>query len=469
MNTAAHHNTITTQDWERIFDAFQDGIYVTNSDALTLYVNSAYQRITGVTAERVMGRYMADIVRDGILSSSITQRVIRECSEVHSEQTTQNGTRVTLHGIPIYEGGRISLVVTVVRDISVIKHLQKELNQSRSIMEQYKSRLEELDGNKNFVAVSQKFRATVALAQKVAGVDTTVLILGESGTGKEVLAREIHEKSSRRDQVFLKTNCGAIPENLLEAELFGYVGGAFTGAQKGGHIGLFEAASEGTLFLDEIGDMPLHLQVKLLRVLQERTVTRVGSTRAIPINTRIVAATNRDLEQMVRRKEFREDLFYRLNIVAIKSPPLRERKEDIPGLTNFFLKKLNERYRLAKRLSPEILAAFMDYNWPGNVRELENMIERILVTSMDDFITLDSVRLPWTVVGSTAVAEEVEEPFEVVPLRTAVERVERQLLLNAVKHCHTTYQVAEALEISQPSASRKLKKYGIRLPGEATH
>lgn len=464
--STAHQNVLASQDWERIFDAFQDGIYVTNSNGLTLYVNSAYERITGIAAERVMGRCMTDIVREGILSSSITQRVIRECSEVRSEQTTQNGTRVTLHGIPIYTDGRISLVVTVVRDISVIKYLQKELNQSRAMMEQYKSRLEELDGNKNFVAVSQKFHAAVALAQKVAGVDTTVLILGESGTGKEVLAREIHEKSSRRDQIFLKTNCGAIPENLLEAELFGYVGGAFTGAQKGGHIGLFEAASDGTLFLDEIGDMPLHLQVKLLRVLQERTVTRVGSTKAIPINTRIVAATNRDLEQMVKRKEFREDLFYRLNIVAIKSPPLRERKEDIPGLTNFFVNKLNERYHLTKRLSPEILAAFMDHDWPGNVRELENMIERVLVTSVDDFVTLDSVRLPWTVVGSTAVAEEVAEPFEAVPLRTAVERVERQLLLNAAKHYRTTYQIAEALEISQPSASRKLKKYGIRLLGE---
>lgn len=454
---------LSIEDWEHIADIFQDGIYITNSNGLTLRVNSAYEHITGIPAEKVVGRYMDDIVREGIVSSSITQKVISSRSEVIREQTTLSGAHVTVRGMPIYENGEISLVVTIVRDITVMNKLQKELNQNRSIIEQYKSRLEELDGNKNFVAVSREFRSAIALAQKVAQVDTTVLILGESGTGKEILAREIHEKSQRKDNLFLKTNCGAIPENLLESELFGYVGGAFTGAQKGGHIGLFEAASEGTLFLDEIGDMPLHLQVKLLRVLQERTVTRIGSTKAIPINTRIIAATNRDLEQMVKRKEFREDLYYRLNIVSVKSPPLRERKEDIPGLINFFVKKLNNRYNFTKQFSPDLIAAFMDYDWPGNVRELENMTERVLVTSSADFISRENCRLPWAALETASLPEEVAASEEDLPLKEAFERLERQLLRNAAKRYRTTYQIAEALQISQPSVSRKLKKYGIAI------
>ncbi len=453
---------LRVDDWEKIINIFQDGIYITNASGLTLKINSAYEKMTGVSAGQVVGRYMKDIVREGILSKSITQSVIDTGHEVTSEQTVQNGKQVILHGIPIYEKDQISLVVTFVRDITVINQLQKQLDHSRTIVTQYKARLEELEGNENFVAESRRFRAALALARKVAVVDSTILILGESGTGKEVLAREIHEKSHRREELFLKVNFGAIPENLLEAELFGYEGGAFTGANKNGHIGLFEEASNGTLFLDEIGDMPLHLQVKLLRALQEHTITRIGSTKARPVNTRIIAATNQDLEQMVKEKTFRADLYYRLNIVVIQSPPLRERKEDIPGLIQFFVRKLNQKYQLSKQFSPELVAVLLDYDWPGNVRELENMIERILVTSSSDFITPEEARLPWRVSGqAVAVSEEVARPFELVPLKQACERVERQLLLEASKQYKTTYQIAQALQISQPSVSRKMKKYKL--------
>lgn len=455
---------LTVEDWEHIADVFQDGIYITNAEGLTLRVNSVYERITGLPAEKLIGRYMKDIVREGILSSSITEEVIQTRAEVVREQTTQNGTRVMIRGIPIFQQGSITLVVTLVRDVSIVNRLQKELDQSRSIMEEYRQRLEELDGSENYVAKSLAFRSAIALAQRVAKVDTTVLILGESGTGKEVLAREIHEKSPRRDQLFLKTNCGAIPENLLESELFGYVGGAFTGAQKNGHAGLFEAASEGTLFLDEIGDMPLHLQVKLLRALQERTITRIGSTKAIRVNTRIIAATNRDLKEMVRQKQFREDLYYRLNIVSIQSPPLRERREDIPPLIRFFTGKLNRRYGFSKQLSPELIAAFMEYDWPGNVRELENMTERVLVTSSSDLISPEDCRPPWAAASSRVISEDLAAIPEDTTYKEALERMERQLLTNAAKRCRTTYQIAELLGISQPSVSRKLKKYGIRLP-----
>ncbi|MBS5658970.1 sigma 54-interacting transcriptional regulator [Flavonifractor plautii] len=454
---------LTTEDWEHIIDTFQNGIYVTNAEGLTLEVNSAYEKITGISAKRVIGRYIDDIVREGILSTSITKDVVATGQEVIREQRVQSGKHVVLRGVPIYKGNQINLVVTTVQDITVINQLQTELSHSRALATQYKERLTELEGSDTFVAESPEFRAAIALAQRVARVGSTVLILGESGTGKEVLAREIHEKSPRHDQLFLKINCGAIPENLLEAELFGYEGGAFTGAKRSGHVGLFEEASNGTLFLDEIGDMPLHLQVKLLRVLQERTVTRIGSTKAISVNTRVIAATNQNLEQMVKEKKFREDLYYRLNIVVIKSPPLRDRKKDIPGLIHFFVSKLNEKYDLNKQLAPELVAAFMEYDWPGNVRELENMIERLLVTSSEDIISLESARLPWAIVGPSLSAQEVSSPFEEITLKEAFDRVERQLLQDAVKRFHTTYQIAEALQISQPSVSRKLKKYGLAL------
>ena len=452
---------LQVEDWEKIIDTLQDGVYITSADGFTLKVNTAYERIAGVSSKKLEGRYMADIVREGTLSVSITQRVIENGKEISAEQITQNGKHLVLRGIPIYKESRIAFVVTFVRDITVINTLQNELDRNRAVAMQYKDRLKELEGPKNFVAESPEFQATIALANKAAKVDSTVLILGESGTGKEVVAREIHEMSCRKKQPFLKVNCGAIPETLLESELFGYESGAFTGARKGGYTGLFEAASKGTLFLDEIGDMPLHLQVKLLRVLQEHTITKVGSTKPLPVNTRVIAATNRDLEQMVKDKKFREDLYYRLNIVIIKTPPLRERKKDIPGLINFFVQKLNTKYQISKQLAPDLIAALLEYDWPGNVRELENITERLLVTSNTDVICLEDARLPYTVVGPAHISSEVVKPFEDIPMKAAVERLERQMLMEAAKRYETTYQIAEALQISQPSVSRKMKKYHL--------
>ena len=453
---------LQVEDWERIIDTLQDGVYITSADGLTLKVNAAYEQIAGVPAGQLEGRYMSDIVREGLLSTSITQRVIDERKKISAEQVTKNGKHLVLQGVPISDqGGKISFVVTYVRDTTVISHLQEELDRNQETVAQYKSRLSELEGHRNFVAESSEFRATITLADKAAKVDSTVLILGESGTGKEVIAREIHEMSNRKNHPFLKVNCGAIPEALLESELFGYESGAFTGARKGGYTGLFETASKGTLFLDEIGDMPLHLQVKLLRVLQERTITKIGSTRAVPVNTRVIAATNRDLEQMVRESKFREDLFYRLNIVVIRTPPLRDRKRDIPGLIDFFVHKLNTKYHISKQLAPDLIAALLEYDWPGNVRELENITERLLVTSNADIISVEDAKLPYKMVGPMHTSAEVEKPFEEVPLKVAVERLERQMLADAAKRYETTYQIAEALQISQPSVSRKLKKYQI--------
>ncbi|HIT87387.1 MAG TPA: sigma 54-interacting transcriptional regulator [Candidatus Coprocola pullicola] len=456
MKKKVLQNMNHAQDWEKIFDSMNDGMYITNAEGLTLKVNQAYEQITGLDSKKLIGKYMTDIVKEGYLSTSITQQVIDSQKPVSVEQQVINGKKVALRGVPIFEDGAIRMVVSFVRDISVINKIQEELNHSKIIIDQYQKQLNDLQQN-TFIAESPEFKKVIFLAQKVANVDSTVLILGESGTGKEVVAKQIHEKSSRNKNLFLKINCGAIPEQLLESELFGYEGGAFTGAKKNGHIGIFEMANKGTVFLDEIGDMPLHLQVKLLRVLQEKTITRIGSTKSIAIDTRVIAATNQNIAEMVQNRQFRQDLYYRLNVVSIMIPPLRDRKTDIPPLIDHFVKKINQKYQLHKKLSPELLKHFMEYDWPGNVRELENMIERILVTSEQDEVGYSPSFLPY------AVKEELSETEEeIMPLKEAFEKVEYLLLKKAVKKYKTTYEIANALQISQPSVSRKLKKYKER-------
>lgn len=250
------------KNWEKVFDTFTDGIYITNADGLTLQVNRAYEEITGLNAENLIGKYMTQIVQEGYLSTSITQKVIETKKPVSIEQEIKNGKKVALNGFPIFDQDEILMVVSFVRDVTVLNKIEEDLKHSRFLIDQYQQRLNKMQKTQNYVAESQEFKNVMSLAHKVANVDSTVLILGESGTGKEVVAREIHEQSHRNNSLFLKINCGAIPENLLESELFGYEGGSFTGAKKNGHIGIFEMANKGTVFLDEIGDMPLHLFVE---------------------------------------------------------------------------------------------------------------------------------------------------------------------------------------------------------------
>jgi transcriptional regulator with PAS, ATPase and Fis domain len=291
---------------------------------------------------------------------------------------------------------------------------------------------------------------------KVSNFSSTVLINGESGVGKEVIAQAIHQLGSRSNQPFLKLNCGAIPENLLESELFGYTKGSFTGADKNGKEGYFQKADKGILFLDEIGEMPPSLQVKLLRVLQEQEVIQIGSTTPIKIDVQIVAATNKKLEKMVEQGTFREDLFYRLNVIPIDVPPLRERPEDIPLLAFHFLQQLNERYHKNYHLSPDALNLLEVYSWPGNIRELQNMIERLAVSADHQTIDADFVS-KFLSLGSKL---KSEKPVitKILPLQEALEYVEEQLILLAMKQYKTTTKAAKALGVSQSSVSRKYQK-----------
>ncbi len=300
--------------------------------------------------------------------------------------------------------------------------------------------------------VAFKMQKIVDQIDKIANFSSTVLILGESSVGKELIARAIHKRSSRSDKPFLTINCGSIPENLLESELFGYTKGSFTGADSNGKKGYFEKADGGILFLDEIGDMPMPLQVKLLRVLQEGEVVPIGSVTPIPMDVQIVAATNKDLKTMVQQGNFREDLYYRINVIPIHVPPLGERPEDVPLLAYHTLEKLNKRYGKNYHLSPEALNLLESYSWPGNIRELQNLIERLFVTADDEVITAE-------LVGHFLSDEGVEKTRPmingIIPLHQAKEEIEEQLIMLAMKKYKTTTKAAQALGISQSAVSRK--------------
>ncbi|MGG1658862.1 sigma-54 interaction domain-containing protein [Brevibacillus sp. NRS-1366] len=292
------------------------------------------------------------------------------------------------------------------------------------------------------------------LVHKISRVNSTVLLLGESGVGKSFLAREIHALSERTNHPFVSLNCGSLPKDLIESELFGYEPGTFTGGKKGGKIGLFEAADQGTIFLDEIGELPYDIQSKLLEVLQEGTIRKIGGVQAKQIDVRIIAATNQDLAAMVARQTFRKDLFYRLNVVPLRIPPLKERKEEIPLLINHFLTMFNKKYNQSKNISRQFKKKLVEYEWPGNIRELENIIERIVVTNSEDVFEFLLKE------GGIPLYEENTVSIEgLIPLKEAKKIVEKELILRAHHMYGSTYKAAKALQVDQSTIVKKLKQY----------
>lgn len=304
---------------------------------------------------------------------------------------------------------------------------------------------------------SKALQGAILLARQIAGTDSTVLLKGESGTGKELFARAIHRASKRNDRVFVPLNCGALPENLLESELFGYVDGAFTGAKKGGRVGLFQFASSGTIFLDEISELPLHLQVKLLRVLQESKIRPLGSNEEIPVNCRVITATNRNIEKLVQKGLFREDLYYRLNVIPIQIPPLRHRKEDLLLLAKNHLDKFRQKDGIEKRITPGALEKLLSYDWPGNVRELENVMERAHHLSPGEEIGCRHILFDGETGG---IGNSFPEPKK-EDLKGAVARAEKEVLQTALGVHGSIRKTARALGVSHTTIANKLKKYGI--------
>lgn len=452
-------------DLKTIFEESFDTIYVTDGDGNTMRVSSSGEHIFGCKPEELIGRNVYDMEKKGIYRPSSTRLAIEKKQKIQTLQQTASGRKLYVITVPIMQDGIIKRVISISKDITDTFKLEKELVGTRKLLWQYyEGKIG--SGNENFeekklVYSSKKMGDLAEYVQRVARFDSTILILGESGVGKEIFARMIHDFSQRIGGPFVKINCGAIPENLLESELFGYEKGAFTGAIKT-KPGLFQEANEGTLFLDEIGELPLQLQVKLLRVIQERECMRIGGTKPIMINVRIIAATNRDLEEMVANGTFRKDLYYRLNIVPVSIPPLRERQEDIITLTSYFLDKYNKKFERNVIISKEVTDALVIYEWPGNVRELENLVERLVITSRNGIVKLDD--LPPNVLMTDNNSFNTIQINSIVPLQQALSEVEDKMIELALKKYRTTTAAAKVLGVSQSTVSRKRKT--IRQFGE---
>ncbi len=370
---------------DAVIHSSYDGLYITNGDADTLFYNEAYLRIAGLKAEDFEGKNIRDLMRQGTIKQSATLEVLEKRRHVTVMQEYSNGRTAIITGNPVFDDdGRIALVVTNARDITELNELREQLEGTRTLAARYRDELTRLSVGKaqrdGVVFRSAAMESCVHLALRVADVASPVLLTGPSGVGKGMLAKLIHGHGRLRDGPFIQVNCGAIPATLMESEIFGYEKGAFTNASSEGKPGLFEMANGGTIFLDEIGEVPLDLQVKLLKVLEENEIRRVGGTRSRKIDVRVIAATNRNLREMVLTEHrFREDLFFRLNVFPIHVPALNERPEDILPLVEHTLEALNARYKAAKRIRPEALAILHAYSFPGNVRELQNVVERAFI------------------------------------------------------------------------------------------
>ena len=448
----------------QIADLFDDGLYLVNMDGIITDVNNKYCRLTGVKREDCIGRPVQDIAeRYFITKSAASLQALSKNERVSVITRAKNtGKDFLVTACPMKaDDGSVFEIVTVLRDITMLKQLEVKLHESIKVSEQYKKELNYFRNinaeNTKIIGESVAIKNVLNLVNVVSQSDATVLITGETGTGKELLATEIYRNSKRKDGPYVRVNCAAISESLLESELFGYERGAFTGAVKGGKAGLFEVADQGTLLLDEIGELPLSLQPKLLRVLQEGEVLRVGGTNPRKTDVRILATTNRNLLEEMDAGRFRKDLYYRLQVIPVLVPPLRERENDSVLLIDHFLKKFNLKYKKEKRIPTQAYNILKAYQWPGNVRELANIVERLVVVTPGDTISTDNVR---AVLDVPMPENQLFENAE-ASLKDLVNDYERNILEQVLKESGSTHKAAKVLGISQPSVVRKAKAFGI--------
>lgn len=451
-----HENALMQERLQMILESVQDGICVVDRSGEVTYVNPSYLRIVHKTPEMVVGQNVFEKAADGNRCAVLRSGIARIGSIRHKK----DGTTIVANVNPIFVDGEIAGVVSVIKDITEIQTLMERLSQVSAKAEYLEQELlrtkKTAQAFANYIGKSGKVVDVLALASKAAASSANVLIRGESGTGKEVIAEGIHYASGRRRGPFIRVNCGAIPGALLESELFGHEKGAFTGAVRR-KLGKFELANHGTIFLDEIGELDKNLQVKLLRVLQQKEFDRVGGEETIHVDVRIIAATNRNLEKMVHEGTFRDDLYYRLNVIPIILPPLRDRPDDIPLLVEHFIEKISkENKKDVRGITPEAMQMFMHYRWPGNVRELENVIERVITLMDSDLITEEL--LPSYIKGDIAGREVRGQADDTV---LPWEEYEKQIIANALRQGTSFNGAAKLLRISHKTVAAKARKYGL--------
>ena len=449
---------------DTIIDSSSDGLWICDAEANVLRINPASARINRINAEEVVGRNMNDLVDQGFIDRSATLEVIKS-KTVFNLLQQRAGRKLITTGTPVFDSsGELIRVVVSERDITQIDTLQRELEEQESIKDQFRHHMVEQQQleleSRRVIAKSPCMLKALRQALKASTVNSSILILGESGVGKGLFADLIHKNSTRASHPLVKINCGAIPESLIESELFGYEKGAFTGAQSSGKAGYFEVADGGTLFLDEIAELPPSSQVKLLRFLEDGRITRLGGTKSRTVDVRILAATHRNLEEMVAQERFRLDLYYRLKVSPIHVPAVRERKECILPLIHHYLDSFGADNGISKRLTRAAYDALQAYPYPGNVRELMNICERLVVMSETELV--DLCDLPNDIVARTGKPETNPAAWlDSMTLQQAQESVERTMIAQAMERFGNQTRAAEALGVDQSTIARKLKKFGI--------
>jgi len=448
---------LLNEELKKIIEYSYDGFWITDGQGYTIMVNSAYERISGAKAEDLEGRHMKELEEEGFCSESVTLKVLEQKEPVTLIHELYSGKQVLVTGNPVFDDhGNITKVVTNARDISELIELKEKLEKTQALTHHYEKQMSEIQrkcGEHEIIAKSHEMITLMNQAARLAEFDSTVLITGETGVGKEVIARFIQKNGNRKDKPFVKVDCGAIPENLLESELFGHEAGAFTGALNTGKPGKFEVADGGTILLDEIGELPKDLQVKILRAIQDFEVTRVGGVTQRKLDVQVIACTNRNLEEMVAKGEFREDLYYRLSVVPLHIPPLRERKDDIPFLIRHFVRHYNKRYDVNKGFSGSAMEGIVSYSWPGNVREVENLIERLII--MTPHNTVEYSDLP------AQLKRKGEKNLNEMSMPEAVSTLEKRMLREAAEELDSTREIAQKLGVSQSTVVRKMNRYGL--------
>lgn len=460
---------------ETIVQTASDHFFIVDGTGRVLDVSPGAAAVYGMSREALKASTVQELEAQGVLKPSISLEVLRTGQPVQLMQVTGTGRRVIAEAHPVLVDGRIERIVSRSRDLTDLQLLQDEyaLLQRRFSDHLKRSHARppeegELEADLESLQVrSRVMREVALLLKRVAPADATVLMLGESGVGKTAFARQLHRWSRRRDGPFIEVNCGAIPDNLFESEMFGYQPGAFSGASRQGKAGLLEQAEGGTLFLDEIGELPMIMQTKLLKVIQDGTLTRLGDTRSRRVDFRLVVATNQALAEQVEAGAFRLDLYYRLNVIPVTLPPLRDRREDIPALVEQCLAGLNRRYGRKKLLHSSAWSELMSRDWPGNVRELENWLERAWLSSSGDLIDAHSPQAELV----PQRPDDERDPASPLPVTAGMGdreslpdylgRMEREVLDGLCRHLPSTYAIAARLGISQPSVVRKLRRHGL--------
>lgn len=456
--------------FQALVDHSYYGIYILDGQGIVLKVNDVAVDLIGRNKEEIVGMDIRELAKKGVIEKPLTPSILKTKKPLTRPLYVMKSNKyIMASGLPILdENGDILFVVVIEHDMTIVRELRQQLEQAKQVAKTIKDELSDRNllelKNREIIADAPAMKQVLTVLLKLAKMDASnILITGESGTGKGFLSKFVHSNGMRKDQPFISINCAALPEMLLEAELFGYEKGAFTGASDSGKAGLFELANQGTIFLDEIGDLPFSVQAKLLKCLDDGEIRRLGGTEAIKVDCIVIAATNHDIEKLVQEKKFRQDLYFRLNIFPVRIPPLRERQEDVLKISKYYLKEYNQRYHQEKKFSEKCIEELQIYDFPGNVRELKNIIKNAVVIKENNVLNQIIPSGRHNLKTAENQAKQTEAPMSPMGFNQELLEFEREKLTQAVIHCSSTRDLAKYLGISQSTAARKLKKHGITM------